>query len=132
MAFVLTQPEVLLVIVLEQVTKETRVKMVSTAELHLHVQNYERILVVLSFFHMYVYTKDKSGYLSKNKMCKQNYLNNAPKTKRTILLLSMPAKSNILSSPSVVQSGLVGDTKARSSCDAKCPYCNQIWLTNKQ
>ena len=30
-AFVLTQPEVLLVIVLEQVTKEIRVKMVSTA-----------------------------------------------------------------------------------------------------
>ena len=39
MAFVLTQPEVLLVIVLEQVTKETRVKMVSTAEQHVHVQN---------------------------------------------------------------------------------------------
>ena len=40
-AFVLTQPEVLLVIVLEQVTKETRVKMVSTTvtELHVHVQN---------------------------------------------------------------------------------------------
>ena len=31
-AFVLTQPEVLLVIVLEQVTKETHVKMVSTTD----------------------------------------------------------------------------------------------------
>ena len=49
-AFVLTQPEVLLVIVLEQDTKETRVKMVSTAELHVHVQQYKRRLVVLSFF----------------------------------------------------------------------------------
>ena len=38
-AFVLTQPEVLRVIVLEQVTKETRVKMVSTTELHVHAQN---------------------------------------------------------------------------------------------
>ena len=56
-AFVLTQPEVLLVIVLEQVTKETRVKMVSTAELHVQVQNYERILVVLNFSYVCLYER---------------------------------------------------------------------------
>ena len=41
-AFVLTQPEVLLVTVLEQVTKEARVKMVSTAEQNVHEQKYKR------------------------------------------------------------------------------------------
>ena len=48
-AFVLTQPEVLLVIVLEQVTKEIHVKMVSTTELHLHIQQYKERFVDFSF-----------------------------------------------------------------------------------